>query len=155
MEEFVSQLIGNLSLFLHHANIKSQLSSTILVSYEAMQVEIGSRYQFFQLHYADFGHLTPNSWLRQIWNTISKYGITLCKPNTTILLPRINDFALMDRLLESKIFNRAEVSSINRCRLWLNVFFLSDIVSGNGKNILPEVLEGKAINNRVSAWKWP
>lgn len=145
MEVFVSQMIGNLFLFLHHANIQSQLSTTLLVSYEAMQIEIGSRFQFFQLYYNDFGILTPHSRLRQMWKAISKYGITLRKHNSTLPLPRHDDFALMDRLLASQIFNRPEVESINRCRLYLNVFF---------RTILPEVMEGKLISTRKSVWKW-
>ena len=66
LEVSVAQLIANLLIFLHQANVPSQLSTTLLVSLEAIQVEIGSVEQFFLLNYNDFGMLTPNSWLQQL-----------------------------------------------------------------------------------------
>ena len=61
----------------------------------------------------------------------------------------------MDSVIAAKIFTRAEVARINRCRLYLQVFYLSDIVSGNGRTVLQEALDGQVLRHRHSQWKWP
>ena len=99
--------------------------------------------------------LTPQSWLQQLWHSISKYSIKLTKLHSKIPLPWENDVALMDAVIQAKFFSRDEVECINRCRLYMKVFFLSDIVSGNGKLILQEVYEGREIKDRTSRWQWP
>ena len=110
---------------------------------------------YFSLPFQDYGHLTPYSWLQQLWGAVSKYGIAMYKPNSSMKVPRKHDFALMDRVIQSKIFNRDEIMSINRCRLFLQVFYLSDIVTCNGEKILPEALNGKFLLHPQSRWKWP
>ena len=61
----------------------------------------------------------------------------------------------MDALVAAKIFSREELLRINRCRLYLQVYFLSDIVSGNGRLILREAFDGVKLIHRVSRWQWP
>ena len=61
----------------------------------------------------------------------------------------------MDKVIEAKIFTRQELCSINRCRLFLNVFFLSDIVSGNGRQLLGEARTGQKLHQSQSKWIWP
>ena len=38
---------------------------------------------------------------------------------------------------------------------FLQEFFISDIVSGNGRLLLLEARDGKQLQNRYSRWKWP
>ena len=154
LEISVAQVIAKLLIFLHQANSSSQLGTTFLVSLEAIQIEIGSVVQFFSLPYCDFGMLTPSSWLQQLWRSLSMYSIKLTKMNSMIPLPRENDVALMDAVIQAKIFSREEVECINRCRLYMKVFFLSDIVSGNGKLILQEAYDGRELSDRTSRWQW-
>ena len=73
------------------------------------------------------------------------------------MLPRPREayLALMDALIDAKIFCRDEIECINRCHLYLQVFFLSDIVSGNGQLLLFKAQNGKKLLDRYSQWKWP
>ena len=66
LEVNVAQLIAKLIIFVCQANLDSQLSTTLMVSLEAIQIEVGSRHQFFSLQFADFGYFTPVSWLQQL-----------------------------------------------------------------------------------------
>ena len=61
----------------------------------------------------------------------------------------------MDKATMAKVFTREELCSINRCRLYLQVFYLSDIVSGNGRKLLHEAHEGQILTQRQSKWQWP
>ena len=69
--------------------------------------------------------------------------------------PRQFDFALTDKAIEVKVFTRQELCSLNRCRLYLQVFYLSDIVSGNDRHILQEAEEGYLLSQRRNRWQWP
>jgi len=44
---------------------------------------------------------------------------------------------------------------LNCCRVFLQVYYLSDIVSANGKRILEEYKEGQRITDRYSRLSWP
>lgn len=99
--------------------------------------------------------LTPSSWLQQLWKKLSIHHITLSKFNSAIPCPCEGDVALMDALLDAKVICREETECSNRCWLYLQVFFLSDIVSGNGKMLLLEAYNGKQLPDWSSKWKWP
>ena len=62
LKVYVFQLIAKLSIFLHYANLKTQLGNIYLASMEAMMIEIGSTTHFFSLPFPDYSHLTPVSW---------------------------------------------------------------------------------------------
>ena len=120
-----------------------------------MRIEIGSTEQSFSLNYHTYGIFTPASWLARLWESVWKYNVSIINTSTKLHPPRIGDFALMDKAVESHIFTNQELCSINRCRLYLNVFYLSDIVTGNGFFILHEALNGQSLTQHTSRWKWP
>ena len=155
MQVFVHIMIEKLKVFLFHADQPTQLGQTLKASLEAIQIEVGSKEQFFSLSYEKYGFLTPFSWLATLWDALYSYGISL-KPGTwNLKLPRTNDLALMDAVVDSNLFNRQEIEKINHCRLYLQVFFLSDIVSGNGQYIIPELVRGERFHQWNSKWQWP
>ena len=155
LQVFVHIMIEKLKIFLFHGDRQTQLGITFKASFEAMQVEIGSTSQFFSLKYSQYGFLTPSSWLSTLWDATSRYGVTLTPGNWTLQPPRENDSALMDAIVACHLFTINEMSDINRCRLYLRVFFLSDIVSGNGLYIIPEIVRGERFPQWQSMWKWP
>ena len=57
-------------------------------------------------------------------------------------IQRINDQHIMDLVLDSKSFKPAEISHINRCRLYLQAHTLSDIAKASGVRLHPEFLQG-------------
>ena len=61
----------------------------------------------------------------------------------------------MDELVESKFFSHRDLRKINNCRLYLQVFYLSDIVSGDGTKIMHHFANGYRTPARNSIWKWP
>ena len=155
MQVFVHIMIEKLKVFLYHADQHTQLGITFKASLEAIQIEVGSSTQFLSLMYSKYGFLTPFSWLSTLWDSISQYGISLTSGTWALKPPRENDFALMDRIISCQLFTKAEMADINRCRLYLRVFFFSDIVSGNGLYIIPEIVRGERFTQWVSRWKWP
>ena len=46
-----------------------------------------------------------------------------------------------------------QMNEINVCRLWLQVHFISDIVTVDGAKLHPGYIEGRRV--RESEWNWP
>ena len=52
-------------------------------------------------------------------------------------------------------FTKSELMTINRCRLYLRVLFLSDITDGAEKNVTSKAMNGIDDSFRKSRWIWP
>jgi len=56
-------------------------------------------------------------------------------------LTRIEDIALMDHFVQQR-YKPAQLTQLNRCRLYLQAITLADIVSADGQCTIPDVLVG-------------
>jgi hypothetical protein len=61
----------------------------------------------------------------------------------------------MEELTGSAFVNKRDLPDINRCRIYLQVFFLSDIVNIQGDTIKEWSITGERSNARHSTWHWP
>jgi hypothetical protein len=61
----------------------------------------------------------------------------------------------MEELTGSALVNKRYLTAINRCRIYLRVFFLSDIVNIQGDAIEEWAFNGERSNERHSSWHWP
>jgi hypothetical protein len=55
----------------------------------------------------------------------------------------------------STLVNKRDLAAITRCRIYLRVFFLSDIVNIRGDIIKEWAINGERSNERHSSWHWP
>jgi hypothetical protein len=87
--------------------------------------------------------LTEN-WITGIWEHPH-----LCKSTLKIAaewkpLPNRNhDVAMMASLTETEEFTATELKEINRCRIYLRVFYISDIASHDGQGIAEWARKGR------------
>jgi hypothetical protein len=61
----------------------------------------------------------------------------------------------MEALPASTCVKYSNLSAINRCHIYLRVFFLSDIVNVRGDKIEEWAINGEYHNKRHSSWNWP
>jgi hypothetical protein len=61
----------------------------------------------------------------------------------------------MEELTGSALVNKRDLTEINRCRVYLQVFFLSDIVNIQGDTIEEWAITGERSKARHSTWHWP
>jgi hypothetical protein len=54
-----------------------------------------------------------------------------------------------------KHFTAKEIKDINRCRMYLKVFYLSDVTDIAGHHIEAWAIKGKRDDTRSSKWEWP
>jgi hypothetical protein len=68
---------------------------------------------------------------------------------------RKSDLAIMKRLVASGRFSGKELQQINYCRIYLQVFFMSDIANVKGTEVEERARKGKRQVGRKSEWEWP
>ena len=52
-------------------------------------------------------------------------------------------------------FNPTQLETLNRCRLYLQVFTLSDITSADGTTLIHHILQEEQLTDRKSCLSWP
>jgi len=60
----------------------------------------------------------------------------------------------MDYFIAQDFFP-VSLGTLNRCRLYLQVITLSDIVSSDGTRIITDIFHGIPLTERTSTLKWP
>ena len=149
------QFIEKLKLFLFHINTTTQLAQLIKTNLESLQLILGTHHHIFQLPYNKYGILAPTSWITHLWEMSYKYNITITGQYTKLHPIRKNDQALMDMIIESNTFTPDEIIKINYCRIYLQVYNLSDITNGFGTNINHCILQHIKNPDTTSSYNWP
>jgi hypothetical protein len=99
--------------------------------------------------------MTEN-WITGIWEHLHSCKSTLKITAEWKPLPnRKNDVAMMGALTETEEFTAKELKEINRCRIYLRVFYISDIASHGGQRITDRARKGRRDAGRKSSWAWP
>ena len=149
------QFIEKMKMFLMHASTDTQLGKSIHLILEAMHIQIGTNFPIFSLNYDKYQCLSEKGWITHLWEMTHKYNIQLKGYYEKPSVSRINDYALMDRLVEMDLHNENDMIKINRCRIFLNVMNLSDIANGNGNRISHHILNHRKDPDRISKYQWP
>jgi hypothetical protein len=53
-----------------------------------------------------------------------------------------------------RLFTAPEMKELNRCRIFLQVFFISDVVDIGGTAVEEWAPQGKQCGSRTNTWKW-
>jgi hypothetical protein len=61
----------------------------------------------------------------------------------------------MEALTETDEFSAKDLKEINPCRIYLWVFFISDISTYDGQRITDWARKGRRDGGRKSSWAWP
>jgi hypothetical protein len=90
------------------------------------------------------GSIIDENWSTAIWAHLERCDTTvkvtgIWKPTHGI----DKDSAIMGTITASGMFKPAEIREINICRLYLQVFFTSDIAENSVKNLEPWVMKGQ------------
>jgi hypothetical protein len=123
-------------------------------SLEALQVEIGSDRFPFVLDYSIYGILASSTWVSSTWEFVDRFNIGLQVQLPQLSLARDGDTFLMD-LFVFKGYRRQQLVWLNRCRLFLKVARLSDIVTGCGCYLTRQSLLGIPDVTRAENVIWP
>ena len=150
LEQFVSHLLE----FILHAN-RSTLNGLVTnAQIEVCQLHTGTESHLWRIPFPTIAKLIPSCEIRYMLQECHHYNIQLCGNYSKPTLQRTNDFFLMDNIFESH-FSQKEIIKINHCRLYLQVLMLSDIATGDGCRVDPNMYNGDITTSRRSNLKWP
>ena len=149
----IEQFISRTTMLLQHYNTTSIIGKKLTCSLHLLQLQLGTNENPFLLSYKRFGHLAPHSWASRYWESIEHFPIRLFLEYNSIALPRRHDTTIMS-FLDQYMPTTKIIMSINRCRCYLNLLFLSDIATADGKCIDQDLLSRDA-TPRTSSYSFP
>lgn len=123
---------------------------------EQLRLEVGLNGPLLSLDYYDHESLIlTDSWLQHTWQFVTDYGININPQVSIIDKRRVNDKVIMQEVLQAKVASPAKIKAVNECRLYLNAFHLSDIVTANGKEFRKDIMHGTQDKATSANVQWP
>jgi hypothetical protein len=127
----LAALQGNIRLqyLLGHLRCGDTTGELMQMLLEYTQLEYGCRGNPLQQDYKKYECLLLNTnWITEVWGHLSTCKATveingLWEPKEN----RKSDLAIMERLVASGRFSGKELQQINYCRIYLQIFFMSDL----------------------------
>jgi hypothetical protein len=150
------QLYGQFQYLLWSIRCNDMTGQLARMMLEFAKLECGCIDNILEQDYERYHQtIIDKNWITEIWSHRQLYdakiqinGLWTPKPG------REGDTLIMERITALGIFTTRELQDINRCRLYLQVFFLSDITDHSGHTIEDWVKQGHNQNNN-SKWEWP
>jgi len=100
-----------------------------------------------------WGYLAPLSWVKMLWRSLHHFNIHLHMECAPILSPRERDQVVMELILE-KVLNRKTIRKSSRCGGSLEIIFLSDMTTANGRYLEQFVFDpGSKVTSKYNAKK--
>ena len=154
---YAMQGTAQIKALIFHMNKCTMVGKLLLAEIGAASIELGINCSVFELKYNLWGHLLTDCWLKSIWEFCSSNNIHLQGHCKFPSLQRQNDNCIMQILVEkyNNRFTKGEMCAINRCRLYLQVLFTSDMVNGKGDRVTNKAINGIRDTYRQSQWVWP
>jgi hypothetical protein len=116
---------------------------------------VGSSTSVLALPCHNYSTWLDSCWLVSFWKFITKVGLVITLRQQWLpVIARQADIALMDHFI-TQGYKASQFIQLNRCRLYLQVITLTDIVSADGTCIIPDILAGIPLSDRRSSLKWP
>jgi hypothetical protein len=132
-----TQNYSRLQYLTGHIRSKSITRKLIRQQLDYTQLEIGCSAQVLGQDYNRYNQaiLCPN-WITAIWESLHACKASVAINSNWIPQPAIIGYiTIMEELKGSALVNNRYLTDINRCRVYLRVFFLSDIVNIQGDKI--------------------
>ncbi len=128
------QLICRLNILQQHYASTSTVGRKLSCSLHWLQLQVGHDDNPLLLDYQRWSFLTCRSWWVELWQSLHNSSVTLSLQYKRQTKPRQHDKTIMGFLMENNI-PKGVMIKMNRCRNYLQVLFMSDICTADGKFI--------------------
>ena len=140
------------NFFAMHLKRGDDTGNLISIALQHMQLSVGTEKHFFHQPFATYQHLLPHSWIKQLLEYLDSRQITIDLTQIQTLRPqRKYDKSIMDVI--KPYFTTAEQILINRMRIHLKLYYISDMVDMDGRRVLQNIKQH--VSYRDSIWEWP
>ena len=151
------QGLAKIMAVLYHCGKDTIIGKMIEAQMEICHLHIGVGGVIFDADFDEYNILLPVCWTRSLWEYTFKNDIQLSGPYKSPKLQCQNDQFLMECMLRNNDdrFSKADIKSINKCRIYLQCITLADIFSMDGLRICEYIKKRERNPHRKSIWKWP
>ena len=133
---YTTKGLTQISAIIQHINDLDSITGTLLrAGIEMAKIETGLGRDIFTCNYGTYEMLLTECWIKNVWKFTWEKNLLLRERTTKNLdMKRENDAFIMEDIIATNQFSKSELQHINRCRIYLQVATLSDIVSGDGNH---------------------
>jgi hypothetical protein len=133
-------------------SVTGELLHTLI---ELHNLELGIATPMLKADYKKYRYLATDTWMKNTWEFTDRNNITVIDVVPNLKLQCINDSFLMARFAEHG-FSGSDLAKLKFCRLYLlQVCTISDIASGDGKHVLPYILNCTKDLQQSTPYTWP
>jgi hypothetical protein len=150
---YTLQEIARLKDIIHHSFKHTTTGCLYITSFQLLTLEIGMGTSLHEIPFKKFANLATDSLVKSTWQFLCDHQIRL-QHNIHFPLQRVGDIILMDYFCKQDTTTE-EMSALNRCRLFLRAFHLSDIVDGSGTTITDDAWLGRLNTYQLRDESWP
>jgi len=149
---FTEQMIVHVMTILRYGPDKRDPTGFLLhTTGKAMCLEVGYNGELLAAPLILADNVT-SSWIKHMWVSTQEASITVSTDFAEVHPQRQGNIELM-RLFIQNGWKQPELHMLNQCQMFLQVFLLSDIVSGSGDTITPEYWDQPI--HCISDLDWP
>ena len=149
---YVHQGTAHLREFIKIYDTQTKIGEQMRIGIEVSQLTIGTGRWIFDYPPSIYGPLLDNCWLKTTWLYVASRQIQIHASYPILNYVRQNDSFIMEKMVTLGL-KEDELVRVNRCRLYLQVILLSDIVDAGGIHILTSYLQGRRSTTRKSILK--
>ncbi len=148
-EQLVMHVATLLQYGIHQDDLMGQL---IRANSEAMQLEAGLNGQLFQIPIA-MQPCLMDTWLSRCWYQCQLLQVSVTTDIQEFEIPQHHDKEIMQIFLKDGV-RGVDLAAVNRCRMYLQVVFVSENCNGEGTKIDQNYWNGKPAHLQ-SNYQWP
>jgi hypothetical protein len=151
---YITQGVDKLRLFLGHLRFQDRTGQLIFIDMSYIQLLLGIGTLFFNKDETQF-KWGKTGWLQSLWSFTTRYSLKCLYPKGWVpSKPRSQDQLLME-VFQQHRHSVADMKALNHCWLYLNVLFISDITTAEGRTIDHNIKKGQKLVDRESTLLWP
>ena len=154
---YLTQGINHINDIVEHTWKKGITGQFITASMEFLRLELGVNIDILNSSYDKYKSLVlTSSWITNSWEFASQCGISVGVNVARVEEARYNDKPIMELILDHDDIHTEEIVCANECRMYLKVFNISEIVTGDGRRITTSAWEGyRDTDNKAKDLQWP
>ena len=150
-DPYLMQMIAHVTAILKHTKRDSPSHDLLDENMDLVQLYVGSDQTFWSLPFQMYGDLAPTGWIKNTWQALSTTNMTLQGPNIAPLAQRERDPFLMDAFIQELMPSPELLNTLQKCRLFLRAYRLSDICLACGSRIDDVAWMGQPLEHRAYA----
>ena len=153
---YIMQGIHHVSDISEHLWKQTLTGQLLTCNLEQLRIEIGDNEPILSARFHEkSGSLLTKSFVRSTAEFMIEQNVSLQDDTPIIPLLRENDECIMTVFRKSLNASDATLQLLNKCRIYLEAFTVSDITTGDGLRIRDDAWHGRKFHNGRNYKNWP